>query len=125
MTTKLLLPHQFKTIGWIILIPATIAGLLISIGDYEAEWLNGRMFAFFHDQPLGSSTNFRVIETNLTNTITGLAFIVGAMMVGFSKEKIEDAYLESAVNSIRFKPALEKGKPVSGVAPLKFDQLLL
>ena len=49
----------------------------------------------------------------------------GAFMDADCEEKIEDAYLESAVNSIRFKPALEKGKPVSGVASLRFDQLIL
>lgn len=49
----------------------------------------------------------------------------GAFMDAACKQRIEDAYLESVVNSIRFKPALEKGKPVSAVAPLKLDKLIL
>jgi hypothetical protein len=40
-------------------------------------------------------------------------------------QKIEDPYLESVVSSIRFKPALEKGKPVDAVAPLKLASLSL
>ena len=49
----------------------------------------------------------------------------GAFMDADCKQKIEDEYLESVVNSIRFKPALEKGKPVSAVAQLKLDKLPL
>jgi len=38
-------------------------------------------------------------------------------------KKIEDAYLESVVRSIRFKPALDGGKPVDGVASLNLRRL--
>ena len=37
--------------------------------------------------------------------------------------KLEDPYLESVVKNLRFKPALEKGRPVEGVASLKLGQL--
>jgi hypothetical protein len=40
-------------------------------------------------------------------------------------QKIEDPYLEGVISSIRFKPALEKGKPVDAVAPLKLAGLSL
>ena len=40
-------------------------------------------------------------------------------------QKVEDLYLESVLKSIRFKPALEKGKPVDDVARLKLDDLPL
>ncbi len=37
--------------------------------------------------------------------------------------KIDDPYLETVVRSIRFKPALEDGKPVDGVATLNLGRL--
>jgi hypothetical protein len=37
--------------------------------------------------------------------------------------KIDDPYLESVVRTIRFKPALEQGKPVDGVATLNLSRL--
>ncbi|MGA2016616.1 MAG: hypothetical protein ABSH26_06645 [Opitutaceae bacterium] len=40
-------------------------------------------------------------------------------------KRAEDPYLQSVVKSIRFKPALEKGKPVDGIAPLKLGQLTI
>jgi hypothetical protein len=38
-------------------------------------------------------------------------------------KKIEDPYLESVVRSIRFKPALEQGKPVEGTAAINLAKL--
>jgi hypothetical protein len=38
--------------------------------------------------------------------------------------KVDDPYLLSVVESLRFKPALENGKPVDGVAALKLGQLM-
>jgi hypothetical protein len=40
-------------------------------------------------------------------------------------QRVKDPYLESVVRDLRFKPALENGKPVDGVAPLKLDQLIM
>jgi hypothetical protein len=40
-------------------------------------------------------------------------------------QKVTDPYLESVVREIRFKPALQNGKPVDGVAPLRISQLLM
>jgi len=38
-------------------------------------------------------------------------------------KRIEDPYLEAVVRSIRFKPALNRGEPVEGVASLRLEQL--
>ena len=39
--------------------------------------------------------------------------------------KVEDPYVDSVIRDIRFKPALENGQPVEGVAMLKLDHLAL
>jgi hypothetical protein len=93
MIYKLLLPHRCKIIGWIILIPSTIAGIILSVAGYEAEWLNSKVFALFSDPPLGKSEFFTMISTNVTNTIVGSLFIIGALLVSFSKEKREDEFI--------------------------------
>ena len=38
-------------------------------------------------------------------------------------KRIDDSYLETVVRSVRFKPALDQGRPVEGVATLKLAQL--
>jgi hypothetical protein len=40
-------------------------------------------------------------------------------------KRIDDDYLDSVVKKVRFKPALNNGKPVDGVASLKLGQLAI
>jgi hypothetical protein len=100
MKSKLLFPHPWKTIGWLILLPATVAGIILSITNFEAEWLNATVFAIFHDNhfigtpdPAIPQGPFQLIETNITSTVIGSLFIIGAMLVGFSREKVEDEFI--------------------------------
>lgn len=95
MNTNLLLPHRWKAIGWGILIPAIAAGILLSIQGYEPEWLSMHVFAFWSDHVLGERVYFSFIETNVTGTLVGAAVLVGALLVGFSREKVEDEYIAS------------------------------
>jgi len=37
--------------------------------------------------------------------------------------KVDDPYLQSVIQDIRFKPALEKGRPIEGIALLRFCDL--
>ena len=94
MKTKLLLPTRYKKIGWIILIPATIAGIILSFTGFESDWLQATVFAIFNDAIFGEKQFFSFIHTNITNTVIAIFFIAGAMMVSFSKEKNEDEFIE-------------------------------
>jgi hypothetical protein len=93
MSNKLLLPNRFKMIGWCLLIPSTVLGLILSFTDFETLQIHSKTFAFFSDEFMGKSHFFSVIETNITSTLVGALFIVGAMFVGFSKEKSEDEFI--------------------------------
>lgn len=93
MSTKLLLPNRYKTLGWIILIPATILGLILVYNEFGAEWLNARVFAIATDGTLSNHRYFSFTYTNITNTVIGSLFIMGAMLVSFSKEKNEDEFI--------------------------------
>jgi hypothetical protein len=93
MTHKLLLPNRFKKIGWLLLIPATIAGIFVSLQGYDSFQITIKTFALLNTQILGSREFFSIIETDITNTLVGVLFISGALLVGFSKEKNEDEYI--------------------------------
>ena len=93
MSTKLLLPNRYKTMGWIILIPATILGFILAYNEFGAEWLNARVFAIATDGTLSNYSFFSFAYTNITNTVIGSLFIIGAMLVSFSKEKNEDEFI--------------------------------
>jgi len=93
MKTKMLLPNKFKKPGWIMLIPTTLFGLYIIFSDFEFDFLNARVFAFFSDEIIGDSVTMGFIHTNLTYTITGIIFIISAFFVAFSREKTEDEFI--------------------------------
>jgi hypothetical protein len=95
MNTTLLLPHRWKAIGWGILIPAVVAGIILTIQGYEPEWLTTHVFALWSDEIFGQPAFCQFIEANVTGTVVGAAVMVGALLVGFSREKVEDEYIAS------------------------------
>ncbi len=64
MSTKLLLPNQFKQIGWFLLIPATMLGIIIIFNIYEASWFNAKVFAIMDAEVFGKTEYMHVIKTN-------------------------------------------------------------
>ncbi len=93
MSHKLLLSNKYKMIGWIIFFPSFILGLYLTISGYEPSWLNAKVFSIFPSQIFGDKKFFSMTSVNLTNTIVGVLFIVGCLLVGFTKEKNEDEFI--------------------------------
>lgn len=96
METRFLLPNRFKLIGWILLIPSSVLGLFVIFGDFSLSFLEFKVFTIFSDglNPLGEGSNaFGCIEENLTATIVGILFLVGALMVTLAREKNEDEFI--------------------------------
>ena len=74
MKTSLLLPNDFKKIGWVIFIPTFLLGCSICFFDENFDrWLF----------PEAVMTNIAIIGT-----------VVGALFIGFSREKIEDEMIQ-------------------------------
>lgn len=91
MAPKLLLPHRYKIIGWILLIPATVLGMILILTGFSKPIImdaNVKVFALVDD-----NNSFTFITTNINNTVIGVTFIIGALLTGFSKEKREDEFI--------------------------------
>lgn len=95
MIHQLLLPNKYKKAGWLILVPATILGIILLFTGFEGMPLNTRVFAVLNNEILGKNQSFSFIYTNVTPTIAGILFIAGALLVGFSKEKNEDEFISN------------------------------
>jgi hypothetical protein len=93
MSSRLLLPNLYKKIGWFVLIPSTILGILLVYQEFGADWLWARVFAIANDGKDGKYLYLSSRYTNITNTVIGALFIMGAMLVSFSKEKNEDEFI--------------------------------
>lgn len=95
METRFLLPHRFKLIGWILLIPSSIIGLFVIFGDFSLNFLEFKVFTISSGgfAPWEVSKAFRFEEENLTATFVGILFLVGALMVTLAREKNEDEFI--------------------------------
>ena len=93
MKSSLILPNKYKKIGWIILVPSLVLGIISIAKKFELDWLHSKVFTIFHDEFMGEKSYFTFIDVDITNTLIGVLFIVGALLVGFSKEKKEDEYI--------------------------------
>lgn len=97
MKSSLLLPNRFKKLGWILLIPSALVGLFVILGDFEKFQLMVNVFSIISDEGNGllggDYAYFGITHTNITNTIIGILFIAGALLVSFSREKNEDEFI--------------------------------
>ncbi len=94
MKNTLLLPNWFKKLGWFILLPSTITGLAITFINYEIKSLKFSVYAFI-DNDFSGNNYFSIVKNNITDEIVALLFLIGAMLVAFSKEKKEDEFIAS------------------------------
>ncbi|MHC1704962.1 MAG: hypothetical protein AB9846_13720 [Tenuifilaceae bacterium] len=93
MKTKLLLPNQFKKIGWYLLVPSSILGFFVLFFEFDFKFLETKAFALYTSN-FNKNAFFTFVKDNLTNEIVSILFIIGAIFVAFSKEKIEDEFIE-------------------------------
>ena len=95
MKTKILFPNQFKRIGWILLVPSSILGILIVIFDFKLKFLDLNVFTIYSEDffPWGVPTFFGFVKDNITNEIVGILIIIGAIFVAFSRERHEDEFI--------------------------------
>lgn len=91
MSKSLLFPGKYKKIGWFILIPSFLLGFCLIVTGYEPTFLEGEMISIFPS--VSNSKYFGIVNVNFANTIVGLSFIIGALLVGFSMEKNEDEFI--------------------------------
>lgn len=93
MKTKLLLPHSFKMVGWIMLVLMVVPGLMIVFGNFELSFLDMDVFTIYDSGFPGINTYFAMTDNNITNEVVGILFLLGAVFVAFSKEKMEDEFI--------------------------------
>jgi hypothetical protein len=95
MKTNYLLPNKYKLIGWILLIIGLIGGFYLIGTDYESDALNLKVFAIYNDDTFFSNNSgfFKIIENSIVDELVSIAIIIGGLVVGFTKEKVEDEFI--------------------------------
>lgn len=93
MKLNYLFPYKYKKIGWIILVPSLIIGLLTLIFDFEPSLFEFRVPAIFIDEIMGEKHLIGMTENNMLNEILGVLIIISLLLVAFSKEPVEDEFI--------------------------------
>ncbi len=95
MKNKLLIAHRWKTLGWLLAVPAFIGGIIFLFFDCPEylqvtvpEWLTHFMWieTFMSDTP--NPTIY------LLDELIALSLLVGLLLLAFSKEKVEDEWIQ-------------------------------
>jgi hypothetical protein len=98
----ILLPPKVKFSGLTLILIGlifcvfTIKGLFV---DCDVSWLEMKIPALVSESISGKTRFFTMIETNLGFTISGILLIAGGLLMAFSREEIEDEF----VNHLRLK----------------------
>ncbi|QBZ98089.1 hypothetical protein [Flavobacterium sangjuense] len=93
MKTHFLFPNKFKKLGWLLFVPSFIASLIISIANLNIEkyWVV-KVFAFTETGIMSQDNYFSVIQNSIVDEVLLFSLIIGGILVGFSKLKIEDEF---------------------------------
>lgn len=93
MKTHFLFPSRFRTIGYAMFIPAFTAALLIQFSNagYDSL-LSANVLALASGEVFSDPVYFGVIENSIVDELVLVMLIVGGVLAGFSKLKVEDEF---------------------------------
>ena len=90
MKKNYLLPHNFKMIGLIMLVPFLVACIWLLCGPCEGDWFIVDVPALFTLDIASTSEWFGMTATDPVNEISMLGLLVSLVLIALSKEKDED-----------------------------------
>ena len=85
MKTLFLFPHKWKKVGWILLFPFLILGIMNVHYEFEFDWLDVDM-----ERSYGL---FKTEVENFTNELAAIGVLAALGLIAFSKMRVEDEYL--------------------------------
>lgn len=91
MKTTILLPHQFKTPGALVLMSGLVLGVLAIFGNLEFDFLDVKLPVALGYKDDGF---FHSGKNNLTDELALGLCIAGCLLLMFSREKVEDEFVQ-------------------------------
>ena len=95
MEGNYLLPHSWRKYGWVMLAITIALSIVILLSGYEIRWPNTTVFAIYDDELMGKDVWFSFIQTEIGDELVSIGLIISALIVAFTKEKIEDEFISS------------------------------
>ena len=94
MKTQFLLPNKYKIVGWFLLVPSFILGIILLFSGYDFDAnFKIKVFAFLSENILSPTKHFQWVENGILDEILLILIIIGSLFIGFSKTKNEDEFI--------------------------------
>lgn len=99
MNNYLLISHRWKTLGWILTIPALAAGIYcmiaeVSMDSYLQVKLPEGMERFFWIDRGPFNSESEPVTLGLLDELISISLLTGLLLLAFSKEKVEDEWIQ-------------------------------
>jgi len=89
MESSLLLPNRYKRLGFIILVPSLLLGVLVRFFDFQFSFLS-----LSFGKSVFNTKNIHLDENiNLTDELALTGIIIALLFIAFAREKTEDEYI--------------------------------
>lgn len=85
MLTKILLPHRYQLIGWLLILPFAALLFANNYFDFNFAWL---------EFGIREGSIFEDSYENFTNEFTLIGVFISLFLIAFSREKEEDEYIQ-------------------------------
>lgn len=96
METKFLLSNKFKPVGWVLFLGSALLWVYFSLLHPDGlPELEMNVFTIIGSEFLGEEKTefFTFIKADVFPTIMALLFILGGLLLAFSREKVEDEFI--------------------------------
>ncbi len=88
MKASNLMPYRVKRLGWVILLPSLILGIMVMYFEFELPGFSV-IIPYENLGPFSSGAN----KNNLTDELVSIIAIVSLALIAFSEEKEEDEWV--------------------------------
>lgn len=94
MKSRVLFSHKLKGLGWVLFSLGFIFGMITWLSEYDFDdKLQVSVFAIFDGGFMSDDSFFKVIENGIVDELISVLIIVGGILIGFSKAKVEDEFI--------------------------------
>lgn len=90
MLTKILLPHRFQKLGWLLLLPTAVLLFATTYLDFELSWLSISPA----ESQGGISEFFDPEKEHFSFEFARICVFLSLFLIAFSKEMEEDEYIQ-------------------------------
>ena len=94
MESNYLMSNKYKKLGWFLFVLGILGGAFMYATGFESnEYFKMNVLSIYEDPIFGKSKFFTIVEKGVFDELVSIFIIVGGLLIGLTKEKIEDEFI--------------------------------